>query len=81
MERILKHAFKGIALDDKSLRQMAMALSSDETDKETQETDEAELTMEEEECTIDPVEDTVARAFFSICRWRLFHARQASDRG
>lgn len=62
MERILKHAFKGIALDTKSLRQMAMALS-DETDKETQETDEAELTMEEEECTIDPVEDTVTRAF------------------
>jgi hypothetical protein len=62
MERILKHTFKGIALDTKSLKQMV--LSIDETDKETQpETDEAELTMEEEECTIDPVEDTVTRAF------------------
>jgi hypothetical protein len=63
MERILKHAFKGIALDTKSLKQMA--LSIDETDKETQpETDEAELAMEQEECTIDPVEDTVTRTFF-----------------
>lgn len=72
MERILKHAFKAIALDTKSLRQMAMALS-DEMDKETQETDEAELTMEEEECTIDPVEDTVTRAsrfLYSVSTWR-----------
>jgi hypothetical protein len=62
MERILKHAFQGVALDTKSLKQMA--LSIDETDKEMQpETDEAELTIEEEECTIDPVEDTVTRAF------------------
>jgi hypothetical protein len=71
MERILKHAFKGIALDTKSLKQMA--LSIDETDKETQpETDEADLAMEEEECTIDPVEDTVTRTFFPIlqCTWR-----------
>ncbi|KAF7133779.1 hypothetical protein CNMCM5793_005133 [Aspergillus hiratsukae] len=81
MERILKHAFKGIALDTKSLRQMAMALS-DETEKEMQETDEVELTMEEEECTIDPVEDTVTHfsGEFSYWNFSMRVKRQIEDR-
>ncbi|GFF62902.1 hypothetical protein IFM61392_06174 [Aspergillus lentulus] len=81
MERILKHAFKGIALDTKSLKQMA--LSIDETDKETQpETDEAELAMEEEECTIDPVEDTVTHfsGEFSYWNFSMRVKRQIEDR-
>ncbi|PKX91094.1 transcription factor domain-containing protein [Aspergillus novofumigatus IBT 16806] len=81
MERILKHAFKGISLDTKSLRQMA--LSIDETDKETQpQTDEAELAMEEEECTIDPVEDTVTHfsGEFSYWNFSMRVKRQIEDR-
>ncbi|GFG04745.1 uncharacterized transcriptional regulatory protein C417.09c [Aspergillus udagawae] len=81
MERILRHAFKGIALDTKSLKQMA--LSIDETDKETQpETDEAELTIEEEECTIDPVEDTVTHfsGEFSYWNFSMRVKRQIEDR-
>jgi hypothetical protein len=66
MERILKHAFKGIALDTKSLGQMALSIEETEKGPQT-ETDEAELAVEEE-CTIDPVEDTVTRELF------LFHS-------
>ncbi|RHZ46222.1 transcription factor domain-containing protein [Aspergillus thermomutatus] len=81
MERILKHTFKGISLDSKSLRQMAMSI--DGTDKETPpEADETELAMEEEECTIDPVEDTVTHfsGEFSYWNFSMRVKRQIEDR-
>ncbi|KAM0116766.1 hypothetical protein ACP6JC_006638 [Aspergillus fumigatus] len=80
MERILKHAFKGIALDTKSLGQMALSIEETEKGPQT-ETDEAELAVEEE-CTIDPVEDTVTHfsGEFSYWNFSMRVKRQIEDR-
>lgn len=66
MERILRHTFPQLELDTESLHRKAEALTATEVPAQecaegTESDIEGDLTIEDENCTINAVDDTIAR--------------------